>query len=189
MRRIDEFVPRMSVSMCFLGLFLAAATKPLRSLCAATRPAERRNGHTTGPDLCGLRTRSIAVSRLVAFAMLVLAGLSVPAAAQQTIFGGNLVPGGEFTNAERQLGLRFKSDVPGQISSIRFYRSAANGCDTGAHMDYVYDLAGTVLASVDIPASDATGWQEQALAHAGAPLEGGQYVCVFFRLTDNTEKR
>ena len=90
---------------------------------------------------------------------------ALPAMAAQTIFGSQ-TPAGSFTNAARQLGLKFKSDIAGQITAIRFYRVATNGCDTVAHTGYLYNESGTtVLASVAIPASTVTGWQEQALTN------------------------
>ncbi len=97
------------------------------------------------------------------FLILFLPGLPALAAATmgQTIFG-DLTPTVSFSDTPRQLGLRFSSNVAGQISAIRFYR-AADGCDTGAHTGYLYNAFGTQLASVAIPASNVTGWQEQAL--------------------------
>jgi len=84
-------------------------------------------------------------------------------AAAQTIFGSQ-TPVGSFPNDQRQLGLKFTSDVAGQITAIRYYRVATSGCDTVAHTGYLYNESGTtVLATVPIPASNVTGWQEQAL--------------------------
>ena len=68
--------------------------------------------------------------------------------------------------AQRQLGLKFNSNVAGQITAIRFYRVATNSCDTGAHTGYLYNESGTLppLATVSFPASTVTGWQEALTA-------------------------
>lgn len=100
------------------------------------------------------RDRWFLGSLLALLLFLILFVPMLPAmAAGQTIFG-DLTPTGVFTNAQRQLGLQFKSAVAGQITAIRFYRVAEGGCDTVAHTGYLYNESGTtVLASVAIPAS------------------------------------
>jgi hypothetical protein len=66
-------------------------------------------------------------------------------------------------NSERdlELGVMFQSSVSGQITALRFYKSAAN---TGTHIGTVWSAAGALLGSVTFTNETASGWQEQPLA-------------------------
>jgi hypothetical protein len=63
-----------------------------------------------------------------------------------------------------ELGMRFKADVGGQITAIRFLKATS---ETGAHTGRVWSAAGSLLATVSFANETAAGWQEQKLA---APL-------------------
>lgn len=54
------------------------------------------------------------------------------------------------------LGFKFRSDVPGAIAGIRFYKSPANG---GAHVGSLWTASGTLLASAAFSNESASGWQ------------------------------
>jgi hypothetical protein len=55
-----------------------------------------------------------------------------------------------------ELGTRFRSDLPGQVTGIRFYKSAAN---TGTHLGNLWSSTGTLLASATFTGETASGWQ------------------------------
>ena len=59
------------------------------------------------------------------------------------------------TNAQ-ELGLKFKSDVAGQITAIRFYKGAQN---TGVHTGTIWSSAGVALGTVTFSNETASGWQ------------------------------
>jgi Domain of unknown function (DUF4082) len=56
-----------------------------------------------------------------------------------------------------ELGVRFRSDVPGRIIGIRFYKSAAN---TGTHIGTLWTSTGTVLATATFTGETNSGWQQ-----------------------------
>jgi hypothetical protein len=56
-----------------------------------------------------------------------------------------------------ELGVKFRSDVAGQISGIRFYKSAAN---TGVHVGNLWSSTGTLLASATFTSETSSGWQQ-----------------------------
>jgi hypothetical protein len=56
-----------------------------------------------------------------------------------------------------EIGLKFKSDVSGTISGVRFYKSVAN---TGTHLGDLWSATGTLLASVTFANETASGWQQ-----------------------------
>jgi len=67
-------------------------------------------------------------------------------------------------NVAYEMGTKFQSAVGGNITAIRYYRSA---CDLGPHTGNIWDAAGNKLASVGFAGETASGWQQQAL---GTPL-------------------
>jgi hypothetical protein len=56
-----------------------------------------------------------------------------------------------------ELGLKFRADVSGFITGIRFYKSAGN---TGTHVGKVYNSAGALLGSAAFSNETASGWQQ-----------------------------
>ncbi len=56
-----------------------------------------------------------------------------------------------------ELGVKFKSDVAGTITSIRFYKASGN---TGTHIGSLWSSTGTLLASATFSNETASGWQQ-----------------------------
>jgi hypothetical protein len=56
-----------------------------------------------------------------------------------------------------EVGVKFRSDVAGRISGVRFYKSAAN---TGVHVGNLWSSSGTLLASATFTSETASGWQQ-----------------------------
>ncbi len=56
-----------------------------------------------------------------------------------------------------ELGVKFKSDVAGSITGIRFYKASTN---TGIHTGSLWSSTGTLLASATFNAETASGWQQ-----------------------------
>ena len=59
-----------------------------------------------------------------------------------------------------ELGVRFRSDLSGSITAIRFYKGPAN---TGTHTGHLWTNTGTLLASVTFAGETASGWQQVTL--------------------------
>lgn len=55
-----------------------------------------------------------------------------------------------------ELGLRFKADVAGYVTGVKFYKSAQN---TGTHTGNLWDGHGNLLSSVTFSGETASGWQ------------------------------
>ncbi|HEY7174596.1 MAG TPA: DUF4082 domain-containing protein, partial [Micromonosporaceae bacterium] len=60
-----------------------------------------------------------------------------------------------------ELGTRFRTDIDGYITGIRYYKSAA---DTGAHIGNLWTETGVNLATVNFSGGTSTGWQTATLA-------------------------
>ncbi len=56
-----------------------------------------------------------------------------------------------------ELGVRFRADIAGFISGIRFYKSVGNA---GTHTGTLWDNNGTLLATATFSAETPSGWQE-----------------------------
>jgi hypothetical protein len=76
-----------------------------------------------------------------------------------------------------ELGVRFRSDVNGFITGLRFYKSAAN---TGTHIGHLWSSNGDLLASATFTNETATGWQQVAFNTAVAVTAGTSYIASYF---------
>ncbi len=102
----------------------------------------------------------IKTALLVLFT-LAIAGVS-QAATTQSLFTSQtpaLLTANDGTPYE--LGTRLYSDIPGQITAIRFWKSAS---ETGSHTGHIWDAKGNLLATVTFANETASGWQQQALS-------------------------
>ena len=60
-----------------------------------------------------------------------------------------------------ELGVKFRSDVAGTVTGVRFYKAAAN---TGTHTGSLWSAGGTRLAHATFTGESATGWQTVAFS-------------------------
>jgi hypothetical protein len=67
------------------------------------------------------------------------------------------------TNAV-ELGVKFRADVDGYITGIRFYKTSVNG---GAHVGNLWSSSGRLLATVAFTGETSSGWQQ---ANFSAPV-------------------
>ncbi|WP_270886144.1 DUF4082 domain-containing protein [Pedococcus sp. 5OH_020] len=76
-----------------------------------------------------------------------------------------------------ELGVKFKTDVNGSITGIRFYKGTGN---TGTHVGALWSASGTKLASVTFTGESASGWQQATFATAVPVTAGTVYVASYF---------
>lgn len=110
---------------------------------------------------------------------LILLLWSLPAWSQLTIWSPSTIPANpNFADSSSvEVGVKFRSDVSGQITGVRFYKGASN---TGTHIGNLWNQAGTNLGSVTFASESATGWQ-QALFPAPVAIQAGSvYVASYF---------
>jgi hypothetical protein len=60
-----------------------------------------------------------------------------------------------------ELGVKFRTDVAGSITAIRFYKSSQN---TGTHVGRLWSASGTLLRSATFSGETASGWQQVTFA-------------------------
>jgi hypothetical protein len=80
-----------------------------------------------------------------------------------TLWPASAIPVGVDAGADSpvELGVKFRSDVAGRVTAIRFYKAAAN---TGPHTGNLWSSNRTLLASVGFSGETASGWQQAAFA-------------------------
>jgi len=76
-----------------------------------------------------------------------------------------------------ELGVRFKSDVAGFITGIRFYKGSGN---TGTHVAHLWSASGTQLAAATFAGETATGWQEVSFASPVAIAANTAYIASYY---------
>jgi hypothetical protein len=74
------------------------------------------------------------------------------------------------------LGVKFRADVSGIVSAIRFYKAATN---TGTHVGSLWSAAGTLLAQVTFAGESASGWQKATFSSPVAVTAGTTYVASY----------
>ncbi|MGC1850804.1 MAG: N,N-dimethylformamidase beta subunit family domain-containing protein, partial [Solirubrobacterales bacterium] len=75
-----------------------------------------------------------------------------------------------------ELGVKFRADVAGFISGIRFYKTAGN---TGTHVGRLWTLGGTQLGQVTFTGESGTGWQEAHFENPVAINAGTTYIAAY----------
>jgi hypothetical protein len=99
-------------------------------------------------------------------------------AASYTIWPATTVPSvvDDGPDSAVELGVKFRSDVAGSITGIRFYKAAAN---TGTHVGNLWSSTGTLLGSITFSNETASGWQQMLLASPVAISSNTVYVASF----------
>ena len=84
-----------------------------------------------------------------------------------------------------ELGMRFKADRAGEITELKYYRSAADAGDTDVREGHLWTSDGQLLATVTFTsAPGAIGWQVATLTTPVAIQPGVEYV-VSYRTNNN----
>ena len=84
-----------------------------------------------------------------------------------------------------ELGLKFKSDVAGSVTGVRFYKATNN---TGTHTGHLWSASGTLLASVTFTSETASGWQRATFSTPVAISANTTYVVSYHTDTGNYSK-
>jgi hypothetical protein len=101
-------------------------------------------------------------------------------APQNTIFDFTAPAAGNIDSGDpgsAEVGVKFTADTSGQITGIRFYKSAAN---TGTHIGSLWTAAGALLAQATFTGETASGWQTVLFSSPVAVTAGTTYVAAYF---------
>ena len=75
-----------------------------------------------------------------------------------------------------ELGVKFKADLNGTITGIRFYKSSNN---TGTHAGSLWSSSGTLLASATFTNETPSGWQQVSFSTPVEVTAGTVYVASY----------
>jgi hypothetical protein len=75
-----------------------------------------------------------------------------------------------------ELGVKFRSDVPGRITGIRFYKATGN---TGTHVANLWSSTGTRLATATFSGETGSGWQQVSFATPVSIAANTVYVASY----------
>ncbi|MGB8650535.1 MAG: DUF4082 domain-containing protein, partial [Mycobacteriales bacterium] len=76
-----------------------------------------------------------------------------------------------------ELGVRFRSDVPGAIDGVRFYKGTGN---TGTHTGSLWTSGGRRLARATFTSETSTGWQTVRFASPVPIAANTTYVASYY---------
>ncbi|HEY6214888.1 MAG TPA: N,N-dimethylformamidase beta subunit family domain-containing protein [Vicinamibacterales bacterium] len=76
-----------------------------------------------------------------------------------------------------ETGLKFRSDVNGQITGVRFYKGPG---DTGTHTGHLWTSGGQLLATVTFTNESASGWQRALFAAPVSITAGTTYIASYY---------
>ncbi len=97
----------------------------------------------------------------------------------ETIFGSTIPVAPLDPDASAvELGVKFKTDINGTISGIRFYKGgSANG---GTHLAHLWSITGTLLATATFSSESTSGWQAVSFTNPVAVTAGTVYVASYY---------
>jgi len=158
--------PSSGPSATFAGSNSAALTTNAAGI--ATAPL------LTANNLSGAYNVTASVTGLTA-AVFNLSNAS--SGANTTIFGTS-TPVATFNSASSpvELGVKFRSDVRGAVTAIRFYKGSG---DTSTHSGSLWTSAGTLLATGSFAGETSNGWQQLNLSTPIAIVPNTTYVASY----------
>jgi len=109
---------------------------------------------------------------------IIVAAISAGCTTNCTIWPSTAVPGlvDGGPDSPLELGVKFKSDVAGTITGIRFYKASTN---TGTHVGNLWSSNGTRLATATFTGETASGWQQVNFATPVAISANTVYVASY----------
>ena len=94
-----------------------------------------------------------------------------------TVFGNSApITADEPDTASVELGMKFRSDIAGTVTGVRFYKSVNN---VGVHTGSLWSSTGTMLGTVTFANETASGWQQASFGSPVAITAGTTYVVSY----------
>jgi hypothetical protein len=76
-----------------------------------------------------------------------------------------------------EVGMKFRSDVAGSVTGVRFYKAAAN---IGTHIGHLWSSTGTLLGTVTFTNETGSGWQQANFSAPVSIAANATYVVSYF---------
>jgi lysophospholipase L1-like esterase len=78
----------------------------------------------------------------------------------------------------REVGLKFRTDLPGHITGIRFFKKGPE--NQGPHVAHLWSLEGTLLGTATFGNETSSGWQQVNFPNPVAVTADTTYVASYF---------
>src|SRR5262245_18644822 len=151
-----------------------ATLTPTAALTATTTYTATVKGGATDPRVKDAAGNALAANFTWSFTT---AAAPPPPPPATTIWPGTAVPAGADTDTNAvEVGTKFRSDVAGYITGLRFYKFANN---TGTHTGHLWSRTGTLLATATFANETASGWQQVTLATPVAITANTTYIASY----------
>jgi hypothetical protein len=147
---------------------------PAAALAASTTYTVTVRGGTTDPRVKDAAGNAMAASFSSAFTTAAPAG-ACPCSGWPATATPSNASANDATPIE--LGVKFRSNVNGYVTGIRFYKGANN---TGTHIGNLWTAAGALLASATFTSETAGGWQQVTFATPVAITANTVYVASYY---------
>ena len=104
---------------------------------------------------------------------------AAPATCPCSVFSAGSVPSTVAANDGNavELGMKFRSDVSGTVTGVRFYKGSAN---TGTHTGHLWSGTGALLATVTFAGESASGWQQASFSARCRSRRTPRYVVSYY---------
>ncbi|MBD2308313.1 DUF4082 domain-containing protein [Chroococcidiopsis sp. FACHB-1243] len=131
-----------------------ATLQPSNSLATGATYRATLRGGTTQPRVQDLAGNALATNSTWSFTTAAAASTSA-----YSIWSSNAMPivVADSDTAAVELGIKFRTDVSGFITGIRFYKGTGN---TGVHTGNLWTSSGQQLATATFTNETASGWQQ-----------------------------
>ncbi len=97
------------------------------------------------------------------------------------IFPPSATPAGQSVDTTPlELGVRFRPQVNGLVTGVRFYKAAGN---TGVHTGSLWSASGQLLATATFTSETATGWQQVLFSNPVSVTANTTYVASYYAPT------
>jgi Domain of unknown function (DUF4082)/Bacterial Ig-like domain/Bacterial Ig domain len=151
-----------------------ATLTPSSALAISTTYTATVKGGTTDPRVKDLAGNALAAN----FSWSFTTGAAPCSQQPCSIWPSTATPTNPSENdtAAVELGVKFRSDVSGRITGIRFYKGSGN---TGTHVGTLWSSTGTQLARATFSGETASGWQQVTFATPVAVTANTVYVASY----------
>jgi hypothetical protein len=150
-----------------------ATLTPSAALAASTSYTATLVGGATDPRIKDVAGNALAAN--VTWSFTTAAAPSCPC----SIWPASASPANANVNdgSALELGVKFRSDVSGYITGIRFYKGSGN---TGTHSGSLWSSSGQRLATATFSGESASGWQQVTFASPVAISANTTYIASYF---------
>jgi hypothetical protein len=151
-----------------------ATLQPSTALAGSTTYTATVKGGAADPRVKDLAGNALAANVTWSFTT---ATPPPPPPPASTIWQPTTVPAGaDGDSAAVEVGVKFRSDVAGYITGLRFYKFSAN---TGTHTGHLWTRTGTLLATATFTGETASGWQQVNLPTPVSIAANTTYVASY----------